>query len=209
MTKQEYLKDPCGSSSLPYWKAVLTDLPENMLILHERDFRGEDFGCYTDEPYFRLYHDLQGLHAAVPPDGFSLCEVSPAEYAVHINQCYVGAKMTEEDIKAYFHHSVYSPDLWLAVRENGSGKTVATGIAEFDKQVGEGILEWIQVSKSYRGLGLGTYIVTELLNRISEKAKFATVSGRINNPSKPESLYRKCGFIGSDVWHILKKQVKP
>ena len=34
-------------------------------------------------------------------------------------------------------------------------------------------------------------------------AEFATVSGKVNNPTNPESLYRKCGFTGNDIWHIL------
>lgn len=37
------------------------------------------------------------------------------------------------------------------------------------------------------------------------KARFATVSGKVNDPSAPQRLYRKCGFTGDDVWHILKK----
>ena len=24
----------------------------------------------------------------------------------------------------------------------------------------------------------------------------------------PEELYRKCGFSGNDVWHILRKRIK-
>ncbi len=207
LTKKQYLSNPCGESSLPYWKAVLVDVPGNMLILHDRDFCRERLRDYTDEPYFRLYHDLQGLHTATLPDGFRLCEATPAEYAAHINQCYIGAAITEEEIKSYFGHSSYSPELWIAVLECKSKKIAATGIAEFDEGVGEGILEWIQVSPTYRGLGLGTYVVIELLNRIAKKAQFATVSGQINNPYKPENLYRKCGFQGNDVWHILKKEL--
>lgn len=206
MTKQQYLSNPCGESSLPYWKAVKMDVPENMLIQHDRHFCGECFMDYIDEPYFRLYHDLQMLRPAILPDGFRLCEAAPAEYAAHINQCYVGASITEAEIKSYFQHSVYAAALWIAVQECKSKKIVATGIAELDEQVGEGILEWIQVSPTYRGLGLGTYVVTELLIRIARKAQFATVSGQINNPSKPENLYRKCGFQGNDIWHVLKKK---
>ncbi|MCM1057303.1 MAG: GNAT family N-acetyltransferase [Firmicutes bacterium] len=205
MTKQQYLSNPCGESSLPYWKAVKMDVPENMLIQHDRHFCGERFTDYTDEPYFRLYHDLQRLPAAILPDGFRLCEAAPAEYAAHISECYVGVSMTEAEIKSYFQRRVYSPALWIAVCECKSKKIAATGIAELDDQIGEGILEWIQVSPTYRGLGLGSYVVTELLNRIAKKAQFATVSGQINNPFKPESLYRKCGFQGNDIWHILKK----
>lgn len=87
-----------------------------------------------------------------------------------------------------------------------SGKIAGTGIAEFDAQMGEGILEWIQVSPECRGRGIGTYLVAELLHRIAAKAEFATVSGQVRNPSEPEKLYRKCGFTGNDVWHVLRKK---
>lgn len=208
ITKQAYLQNPCGDSSLPYWKTIGMVLPEDWLIVHDRNFCDKCLADYADEPYFRLYHDLQALRAAVLPDGFRLCDATPAEYAVHIRQCYDGSDMTEAKIKSYFDHSVYSPELWIAVQEWKSQKIVATGIAELDPQVSEGILEWIQVSPSHRGLGLGTYVVSELLSRMAKKARFATVSGQINNPSKPESLYRKCGFKGNDVWHILRKRTR-
>ncbi len=206
ITKQQYLNDPCGTSSLPYWKAVKMAVPETMLIQHHRQFRDECLADYMDEPYFRLFHDLQALPAAALPDGFRLYDASPAEYAAHINQCYVGASMTDEEIRSYFRHSVYAPELWIAVQDCHSKKIAATGIAELDEQVGEGILEWIQVSPDYRRAGLGAYVVTELLNRIAGRAQFATVSGQVNNPSKPEFLYRRCGFKGNDIWHILTKK---
>lgn len=204
--KGEYLKNPCGTSSLPYWKAAAMTVPENMLIRHDRDFRGQAFADYNDEPYFRLFHDLKALPTAALPHGFCQCDAAPGEYAAHIDQCYPDTLITEAEIKAYSQHPIYAPELWIAVREYGSGKLAATGIAELDDQIGEGILEWIQVSPSYRRLGLGRYVVAELLNRISKKARFATVSGQVNNPSNPESLYRECGFRGNDVWHILTKQ---
>lgn len=177
-----------------------------MLIKHDCNFCDDYLIDYIDEPYFRLYHDLQMLHDALLPDGFFLCDAAPAEYAAHINQCYIGASISEAALTSYLQHSVYSADLWIAVKEYRSNSIVATGIAEFDAQVCEGILEWIQVSPTHRGLGLGTYIVTELLNRISKMAQFATVSGQVNSISKPEILYRKCGFKGNDVWHILRKR---
>ena len=83
---------------------------------------------------------------------------------------------------------------------------MATGIAELDREIGEGVLEWIQVSKSHRGCGLGSYIVSQLLWRMKDKARFVTVSGQCYNPTNPEGLYRKCGFTGNDVWHILRKR---
>ena len=54
--------------------------------------------------------------------------------------------------------------------------------------------------------GLGKYVVSELLWRMKERATFVTVSGQCNNPTNPEVLYRKCGFTGSDVWHVLRKR---
>ncbi len=93
------------------------------------------------------------------------------------------------------------------MKDNLSGDIVATGIAEMDREIGEGVLEWVQVSKAHRGCGLGGYIVMELLWRMKDAARFATVSGRCKNPTNPEGLYRKCGFAGSDVWHILRRRV--
>ena len=84
---------------------------------------------------------------------------------------------------------------------------VATGIAELDPECNEGVLEWIQVSENYRRCGLGSYIVIELLWRMKDIAQFVTVSGQCNNPTNPESLYRKCGFTGNDVWHILRRKI--
>ena len=46
-------------------------------------------------------------------------------------------------------------------------------------------------------------VVNTLLSIARDTARFATVSGKINDPSDPERLYRKCGFAGSDIWHIL------
>jgi GNAT superfamily N-acetyltransferase len=71
--------------------------------------------------------------------------------------------------------------------------------------MGEGILEWIQVSEGYRRRGLGSFLVKELLWRMQGKVKFATVSGQCDSPSCPERLYRSCGFTGQDVWHVLHK----
>lgn len=203
---EKYLEDPCRASSLPYWKALVTNVPENMLILHDREFSSDLLADYDDEPYFRLRHDLRHIPDVRLPDGFELCGASPAQFAAHINESYADISVSAAEIEAYLQHNVYSPELWVAVRTRDSGKIVASGIAEFDPQIGEGILEWIQVSPECRRSGLGTFVVSELLHRIAKKANFATVSGAANNPSSPEKLYRKCGFVGSDIWHILRKK---
>ena len=204
--KEQYLTNPCKITSIPYWKMKSTAIPANMKIVHKDNYIQSEYHQYTAKPYFRLYHDLRTLHTPQIPEGFSLCRVSLKEYADHINKCYKDICTSEAELCNYTNHPVYNADLWIAVADKQSGAIVATGIAEFDRETGEGILEWIQVSEDYRRHGLGSYIVRELLWRMRDTAKFATVSGQCNNPTNPEQLYRKCGFTGTDVWFILKKR---
>lgn len=206
ITKEQYLADPCRAASIPYWKAMSISIPEHMKILHDEDFRAQMLERYTDDPYFRLKHDLGDLKPVVIPEGFSLCAASPAEFAYHIGQCYDGIGVSEGELWSYTARAAYSPDLWLAVKDEQTGEIAATGIGELDREMGEGVLEWIQVSEGYRGRGLGRYIVSELLWRMKGTANFATVSGQCHAPTNPEALYRKCGFTGNDVWHILRER---
>lgn len=206
MIKEQYLADPCRVSSIPYWKAKAISVPGNMKILHRDEYDGIKYENCIDEPYFRLFHDLKGLSKPVLPQGYTLCSVPLAEYAEHISSCYDGIGITEEELSHYLHKPVYDAALWIAVKDDETGEIAATGIAELDREMGEGVLEWIQVSESYRGKGLGSFVVSELLWRMKDKADFVTVSGQCNNPTNPERLYRKCGFGGDDVWHILRKR---
>ena len=101
---------------------------------------------------------------------------------------------------------MYRPELWLAVADAENGQIAASGIAELDTRIGEGVLEWIQVSPGCRRKGLGSFVVNELLNRMRNQAAFVTVSGRMNNESNPFQLYRSCGFGSPVIWHIIKTQ---
>ena len=206
LTKENYLAAPCGVSSIPYWKARSITIPDGMMILHQDEYEGIECQQYYDEPYFRLIHDLKGVSLPALMCGYSVSMATMQEFAAHINSCYDSIGITEEELNSSTTRPVYDAALWIAVREDLTGAIVATGIAELDREIGEGILEWIQVSQNHRRMGLGRYIVCELLWRMRDKADFVTVSGQCNNPSNPERLYRKCGFIGNDVWHILRKR---
>ena len=205
LIKEQYLTDPCKAASIPYWKAKSITVPEGIKILHQDEFDDAGYQQYIDEPYFRLIHNLKGLAEPVLPQDYSLCTATLSEYAAHISSCYDGIGITEEELRSYSLRPVYDAALWLAVKDERTGNIVATGIAELDREIGEGVLEWIQVSRGHRGKGLAKYIVSELLWRLKSKAGFATVSGQCNNATNPEILYRKCGFSGNDVWHILRK----
>lgn len=205
ITRNQYLLDPCKAASIPYWKAKSITVPDGMKILHQDEYDNAETKHFADELYFRLIHNLKGLAEPVLPQGYSLCTATLFEYAEHISSCYEEIGITEEELRSYTLRAVYDAALWLAVKETHTGTIVATGIAELDREIGEGVLEWIQVSKDHRGKGLGGFIVSELLWRMKDKADFVTVSGQCDNATNPEKLYRKCGFSGNDVWHILRK----
>ena len=110
----------------------------------------------------------------------------------------------KDTLRRYMKNKVYKKNLWVFIDEiNKNGNTpVAFGLADLDSTLNEGILEWIQVLPEYRGRGLGKSLVNELLIRMKEKAKFATVSGDCNNASNPINLYKKSGFVGNSIWYI-------
>lgn len=58
MVKKQYLENPCGTASIPYWKTVCISIPDGMKILHEREFDIEMLKRYSDEPYFRLVNHM-------------------------------------------------------------------------------------------------------------------------------------------------------
>lgn len=138
ITKEEYLKNPCGVRSIPYWKAKSITIPDGMIILHQYEYDKAQYQHYIDEPYFRLIHDLKGLAKPVLPQGYSLCTASLSEYAAHISSCYERIGITEEELRSYTTRPVYDTALWLAVKDDQTGNIVATGIAELDREIGEG-----------------------------------------------------------------------
>lgn len=50
ISKEKYVSDPCETVSLPYWKCKKLFVPDNMKIVHDREFSTSDFSGYSDEP---------------------------------------------------------------------------------------------------------------------------------------------------------------
>lgn len=205
MTIQEYLLDPCSASSLPFWKAERISIPENMRILREDELLPADCVGFQDEAYFKLYHDLQKVIVPLLPSSFEIVSVPFHAYAAHIRTCYEKETISDAALEEYQGHPSFDEHLWVAVIEKGKGQLVASGIGELDRRIGEGILEWIQVSPAYRRQGLGNFVVCELLSRMQNRAKFVTVSGRAGNQTNPLALYEHCGFTKKVIWHVLTK----
>lgn len=204
----EYLKNPCGTLSVPYWKNKNIITPEHIKIVHQRDYSARDFSDFTDEPYFRLIHRLENIET-FSLDDFYARTAEPEDIPLIvdlINKSYTDISVSREQISALTRLEVYDKNLWIIVYDKKTDSAVGCGIADFDGEAREGVLEWIQVLPQYRGRKIGRLIVGELLYRMVGKADFATVSGKVNNASKPEILYRKCGFTGNDVWHVLYRK---
>ncbi len=208
ITLTEYLNNPCGTLSIPYWKAKNITIPSDMRILHDRDFSSDILSEYTDEKYFRLYHSLKDISEIINDD-FEITTATRRNIKTIvqiINDSYTDISVNKELIESYTKTPVYNENLWIMVKEKATGKFVGCGLADYDTEVKELILEWIQVLPEYHGKKIGQLIVTELLFKMKGIADFATVSGKVDNKTKPEALYRKCGFVGNDVWHILHKK---
>lgn len=208
VTIEAYKENPCGVLSIPYWKNKHIRIPQNMCIMHDAEYLKDKYKEYCDEPYFRLFHALKDIHV-VPVNGISIVSAKQDDLPLLvniINQSYTDLSVTFEQLKGYTQTEAFCPELWIIAIDDVNSCAVGCGIADFDKVLHEGIIEWIQVVPAYRGRKIGQLIVNELLKRMASIAEFATVSGKVNNATSPEILYRKCGFIGNDVWHILTKE---
>lgn len=190
ITLAEYLKDPCGSLSLPYKKAMAMGDPVSVTVTH---------GSGVGEGYFRLLHRLENVQKPCLPVGFCLGDAENEESVTHINSCYHGVSITCEQMEGYDKAFV------VLVKAEATGEIAASGIAELDPMVKEGYLEWIQVSRGYRRRGLGAFVVKELLWQMKDIADFVTVSGKVESVGA-ERLYRFCGFTGDDVWYVKREE---
>lgn len=204
---KDYINNSCRTLSIPYWKQKNIKVPDNIKIVHNDEYNATDFVGYVDEPYFRLYHNLQVVQRA-HRDDIDIVVGAPDMLDVFvdiINASYSDLSVTKEQIESYRKTLVFCSDLWLLLKEKTTGNFIGSGIADYDEETKEMIIEWVQVLPLYRGRGYGQIIVNSLLAKMQDKADFATVSGKVNNSTKPERLYRKCGFTGNDIWHILCK----
>ena len=173
-----YINNPCSSLSIPYWKSKNITVPDTMKIVHENRFSEELLKEYEDETYFRLYHSMKEL-SKTKLEGYDIVTAVPEDIGTIvsvINYSYADLQVNKEQMQGYIKTPVYQPELWILINGSANGKCI------------------------------GTAIVKELLWRGRGYAKFATVSGKVNNVTKPEVLYRKCGFTGDDVWHILHRK---
>lgn len=200
-----YLRDPCRASALPYWKLRAGAYPEGVSVLHSREMELRGLSPAGAELYFRLIHRLRQVPRAEVPDGYRLATLHMADYAqdlaVMLKASYPDMQIDRNEVLAWTRRPVYAPELWLGLRDAVSGLLVASGIAEYDAEAREGVLDWVQVLPQARGRGLGKATVILLLNQLEGRADFVTVSGRL---PEAEAVYRACGFEGKDRWYVFR-----
>ena len=208
VSKDKYIKDPCGTLSIPYYKASRVEVPPHISIIHNKDLTPNDLIGYSDDVYFRLYHSLKDIPKKPDIGDLDLLDATDddTEDMVNIiNASYPDIRVTRQQLESIKLMDVYRSELWIKITDN-CGNCVACAIGELDSEFNELSIEWVQVLPQYRRKRLGKALVTELLRRGKAiGAEFATVAGRINSPSQPIYLYRACGFDGDDIWHVLTK----
>ena len=62
ISKEEYLKNPCGLLSIPYWKEQSLTLPDNMKILNDKEYKDFYKKEYNEKLFFRLIHNLETIN---------------------------------------------------------------------------------------------------------------------------------------------------
>jgi len=182
-----------------------------MMILHDNFIGKFNKLDFIDEKYFKLIHNLKNIHKEELDRRFSFDTVDiPREADIVsdiICKCYSDIRVTPEEVLDWTKEEVFDNSLWVFVVDNIKEMPIALGIAECDKDIMEGSLEWIQVLPQYRGYGIGATLINFLLLILKEKSKFVTVSGKVDNKTNPQRMYRKCGFQGNDIWHILRRNL--
>ena len=76
---QDYLADPCGTLSIPYWKAKRISVPPGMDIVHHSRFCPQMAQGRGHSSFFRLMHRLGAVPRFEPPPGVALAQVSPEQ----------------------------------------------------------------------------------------------------------------------------------
>ncbi len=166
----------------------------------------EDFS--EVQRYFRIYRDMTEIPKIQMPEGFKIMDVDAENEADKVSKliyrCYDNIKPGEEEVLSWTDHLVFDENLWVWIRDMKEEQYAGLGIAEIDKTVPEASLEWIQVAPEYHGKGLGKLIVYELLDRVNERVEFVTVSGEFDSENNPKGFYESCGFVGNDIWYVLR-----
>lgn len=100
MDIKEYLQDPCGTLSIPYWKEHTLIVPDSIRIIHSRDWNGQ-YSVY--KRYFRVKHDLHYLDPVdFDYDILSIdCQTKQLAEMINASYAHEGIDVSKEDTQPY------------------------------------------------------------------------------------------------------------
>ena len=200
--KETYLQNPCGTLSIPYWKNKTIQLSNSIKIFHKNKFDESKYKENEFQRFFRIKHNLLKIQKTQKCQTILTKDIEELINMINISYQNKQISINIDDVNEWMKHPVFNKSLWVCIKENS--KMIASGIAEYDFEIKEGILEWIQVLPEFQHKGYGKRIVYELLYRLKELGSASVaVSGTLDNKSNPERLYRSCGFSGDDIWYII------
>ena len=207
---KDYQEDPCAYSALPLYKEIRLDTSKTRVV-HESKLLNKEKKNNDARRFFRLHHDLTKVkEQSVSGYGVRYVDFDKDLRLIEeiIEASYTDLRLRQEELTRMIRDRVFDPSLWMFLVEEKTKKEVGLIIGQYDRLVGEVVVDWMQVLPAYRGKGLGKMLLSYMLGHVPKEAKFATVSGDKDNPSSPESLYRACGFKGEDVWYIFPNRKK-
>ena len=102
---------------------------------------------------------LDDVEKQIISDEFILAKSSIDDFVNQINSSHEDEVLTVSELESYKKKPVYDEELRICLYDKKNDAIVATGIAEFDDEIKEGYLDWIQVSEQYRRKCLGKAIV--------------------------------------------------
>ena len=191
----EYKQNPCGVLSIPYWKAEKMSIPENIKIVHNNNFDQAMLNDYNDKKYFRLFHNLKNVPTFTNNNYtygiISKSEINELVKMINASYSHTDIFVSADYINGLTKTKVYCSELWIGAFDNE--KLIGSIICDLDVEIGKGVIEWLQVLHEYRGKGIASSLLCKALNIMKHTAEFATVSGKCDNRTNPEGVYRKCG----------------
>jgi GNAT superfamily N-acetyltransferase len=176
------------------------------IMLRSLDTSAEEYGFrLVGSSGFRLVHSLSHI-GTVENEDYMACTASPSEEADEIARLInlgVRANLGADTVREWTGRKEYYPYFWIYAVERSTCQKVAVFVSEFDNEIKEGYLDWIQVPPAYRRRGIGRLLMYETLKRMSAIADFATVSGT-DDEEAAYLFYTSCGFYGHK-WYEYKK----
>ena len=207
MNIEEYRRNPCRYSSLSWHKSKSFNVSNGIKVFHINEYNSL-YKYKIIDKYFKMSHNLKKINDYKLSSILTLrkidinSEIELEKISEMVIKSYTDERLPLNQIKDMINSPYFDRELWKVIVDE-SDNFIGSCIAEIDKEVPEGIIDWIQVLPKYQNQGLGKVLINSTLEYMKDKVEFAIVSGRIDNETNPLELYKACGFIGDDVWIIV------